>query len=45
MPALLPGERITSAVLDYPRSGLAAGMYVPDPADPMLDTVRVVAAD
>jgi arginine/lysine/ornithine decarboxylase len=42
IPAILPGERINGAVLEYLRSGLAAGMYVPDPADPALETVRVV---
>jgi arginine/lysine/ornithine decarboxylase len=42
-PAVLPGEVITKPVLDYLRSGLAAGMYIPDPADPDLNTVRVVA--
>jgi arginine/lysine/ornithine decarboxylase len=42
-PAVLPGEVITKPVLDYLRSGLAAGMYIPDPADPGLNTVRVVA--
>ncbi len=42
-PAVLPGEVITSAVLDYLRSGLAAGMALPDPADADLRSVRVVA--
>ena len=41
IPALLPGERINAEILDYLRSGLAAGMVLPDPADPTLDTVRV----
>ncbi|WP_326835144.1 hypothetical protein VSH64_09500 [Amycolatopsis rhabdoformis] len=43
VPAVLPGERITRDVLDYLLSGLAAGMFVPDAADPRLRTVRVVA--
>jgi arginine/lysine/ornithine decarboxylase len=43
VPALLPGEVITPSVIDYLRSGLAAGMYIPDAADKNLDTVRVVA--
>jgi arginine decarboxylase len=30
-------------VLDYLRSGLEAGMVLPDPADPKLETVRVAA--
>jgi len=37
------GERITAEVLDYPRTGLAAGMVLPDPADKTLETVRVTA--
>ncbi len=42
IPAVLPGERLTGPVLRYLRTGLAAGMYLPDPSDPGLDTVRVV---
>ncbi|KAB2350919.1 aminotransferase class I/II-fold pyridoxal phosphate-dependent enzyme [Actinomadura rudentiformis] len=40
IPAVLPGERITEPVLDYLRSGVAAGMVVPDAADPELGGVR-----
>jgi arginine decarboxylase len=43
VPAIVPGERITAELLDYLRSGLAAGMVLPDPADPSLETVRVSA--
>jgi arginine/lysine/ornithine decarboxylase len=43
IPAIVPGERINSAVIDYLRSGLEAGMALPDPADPKLRTFRVVA--
>jgi len=43
IPAVVPGERINDAVIDYLRSGLSAGMQLPDPADPSLETVRVVA--
>jgi arginine/lysine/ornithine decarboxylase len=43
IPVLLPGERIGQGVLDYVRTGLAAGMVLPDPADPELNTIRVVA--
>lgn len=43
IPAVVPGERINREVLDFLRSGLEAGMVLPDPADPKLDTVRVVA--
>jgi arginine/lysine/ornithine decarboxylase len=42
-PAVLPGEKITREVLDYVRSGHAAGMQIPDPVDPDLKSVRVVA--
>ncbi|MBB4907566.1 Orn/Lys/Arg family decarboxylase [Actinophytocola algeriensis] len=41
-PAALPGEVLTREVLDYVRSGLAAGMQIPDPVDPELKSVRVV---
>jgi arginine/lysine/ornithine decarboxylase len=40
---LLPGERIGQDALDYLVSGVKAGMVLPDPADPELGTVRVVA--
>lgn len=43
IPALVPGERISREILDYLCTGLAAGMVLPDPADPSLDTVRVTA--
>jgi lysine decarboxylase len=43
IPAVVPGERLNRAVLDYLRSGLAAGMNLPDAADPALDTIKVVA--
>ncbi|MEV7041467.1 ornithine decarboxylase [Amycolatopsis sp. NPDC051061] len=42
-PGVLPGEVITKPMLDYLRSGLEAGMELPDPADSALDSVRVVA--
>jgi arginine decarboxylase len=43
IPVLLPGERVEQPVIDYLRSGLAAGMVIPDAADPSLDTLRVCA--
>jgi arginine/lysine/ornithine decarboxylase len=43
IPAIVPGERITAAVVDYLRSGVTAGMVLPDPVDPNLGTIRVVA--
>lgn len=44
IPAILPGERLTEPVLRYLRTGLEAGMNLPDPSDPNLETIRVVAA-
>jgi arginine/lysine/ornithine decarboxylase len=41
IPAVVPGERINQAIIDYLLSGLRAGMVLPDPADPTLQTVRV----
>lgn len=41
IPAALPGERLNTAVLDYLRSGVKAGMVIPDAADPKLESVRV----
>jgi arginine/lysine/ornithine decarboxylase len=43
IPVIIPGERMTGELLDYLRSGLAAGMQLPDPADPSLGTIRVVS--
>ena len=43
IPTLVPGERITQPVVDYLRSGLAAGMVIPDATDASLDTFVVVA--
>lgn len=45
IPMIIPGERITAGLLDYLRTGLGAGMLLPDPADPHLHTIRVVARD
>jgi arginine/lysine/ornithine decarboxylase len=43
VPVLAPGERITEEALDYLRTGVAAGMLIPDAADGSMETVRVVA--
>jgi arginine/lysine/ornithine decarboxylase len=43
IPALVPGERITEPIIEYLRSGLAAGMVVPDAADKSLDKIKVTA--
>ncbi|WP_046317676.1 ornithine decarboxylase [Mycobacterium sp. UM_Kg1] len=43
VPAVVPGERLTPAVIDYLRSGLTAGMVLPDATDSTLEHIRVVA--
>jgi arginine decarboxylase len=43
IPAALPGERLTAPVLRYLRSGIDAGMNIPDAADSELRTIRVLA--
>ncbi|MEB4209502.1 ornithine decarboxylase [Mycobacterium sp. 94-17] len=43
IPAVVPGERLNDAVLDYLCSGVNAGMNLPDAADPSLQTIRVLA--
>src|SRR3954447_14261628 len=43
IPVLIPGERINQGIVDYLRSGLAAGMSLPDPADQSLEEIKVVA--
>lgn len=42
IPTALPGERLTEPVLRYLRTGVAAGMNLPDAKDSELNTVRVV---
>ncbi|WP_433221756.1 aminotransferase class I/II-fold pyridoxal phosphate-dependent enzyme [Dactylosporangium sp. CS-047395] len=44
IPALIPGEHISAEIVDYLRTGLAAGMVIPDAADTSLATIRTVAA-
>jgi arginine decarboxylase len=43
IPVIIPGERITAPLIKYLTSGLAVGMQLPDPADPSLHAIRVVA--
>jgi arginine decarboxylase len=43
IPAVIPGELLNDAVIDYLRSGVSGGMSLPDAADPQLDTIRVMA--
>ncbi|MEV0684980.1 ornithine decarboxylase [Nocardia sp. NPDC050378] len=42
IPAIVPGERIGDTVVEYLRSGVEAGMNVPDASDPQLHNIRVV---
>jgi arginine decarboxylase len=42
VPAIAPGERINDAVVEYLRSGVDAGVLIPDAVDPSLKTFRVV---
>ncbi|MFC5146782.1 aminotransferase class I/II-fold pyridoxal phosphate-dependent enzyme [Streptomyces aureoversilis] len=42
IPAALPGERLGTEVLRYLRSGVEAGMVIPDAADPGVENVKVV---
>ena len=42
IPAVVPGERLDRAVVDYLHSGVGAGMNVPDATDSTLDEFRVV---
>lgn len=43
IPAVVPGEELSAGVIEYLRTGLEAGMTLPDPFDPSLKTIRVVA--
>lgn len=43
VPEPAPGERISQGAVDHLTTGVAAGMLVPDAADPSLRTLRVVA--
>ena len=42
IPFLLPGERKSQRALDYLRSGVTAGMQIPDAAGPAMSTIRVI---
>ncbi|WP_457202201.1 aminotransferase class I/II-fold pyridoxal phosphate-dependent enzyme [Nocardioides sp. HB32] len=42
VPVLAPGERISQEAVDYLRSGVAAGMLIPEAADPEVTSLRVV---
>ncbi|MGC4935157.1 aminotransferase class I/II-fold pyridoxal phosphate-dependent enzyme [Gordonia sp. DT30] len=42
IPVVVPGEVLDDEVLEYLRTGKAAGMNLPDAADSELDTIKVV---
>lgn len=43
IPAVVPGELLNDAVIEYLRTGHAAGMNIPDVADAALESFRVVS--
>ena len=43
IPVFTPGEIITAVKVDYLRAVLAEGLHIRGPADPTLETLRVVA--
>ncbi|WP_275002341.1 aminotransferase class I/II-fold pyridoxal phosphate-dependent enzyme [Promicromonospora iranensis] len=43
VPVLAPGELVNTEVVEYLRTGVAAGMLIPDAADPEMTSLRVVA--
>ncbi|MER7760972.1 ornithine decarboxylase [Streptomyces sp. NPDC097619] len=45
IPAALPGERLNEDVLRYLRTGVEAGMVVPDAADTTVESVRVLRTE
>jgi arginine/lysine/ornithine decarboxylase len=45
IPAALPGERLAEPVIDYLRTGVQAGMVIPDATDPHLGSIRVMIED
>ncbi|MEU9090472.1 hypothetical protein [Streptomyces sp. NPDC048428] len=45
IPAALPGELLDQAVVDYLRTGVDAGMFLPDAADSTANTIRVSVHD
>ena len=45
IPVVLPGQRLNKVVLRYLRTGVEAGMVIPDAADSQVTSFRVVAQD
>lgn len=44
-PAVLPGELLNQAAVDFLRTGAEAGMFSPDAADSTVRTIRVAVHD
>jgi arginine/lysine/ornithine decarboxylase len=42
IPVLAPGDIIDAVKAEYLREGAARGMYLSGPADPQLETIKVV---
>jgi arginine decarboxylase len=42
VPVVVPGQRITTGIVDFLRAGMEAGMYVEGASDPSLGVIRVV---
>lgn len=45
IPAAVPGEQLDQDVVEYLRTGVAAGMLIPDATDGTLATIRVSVHD
>jgi arginine/lysine/ornithine decarboxylase len=45
IPAILPGERVTEAIVAYLRESVAAGLRLHGASDPAFETMHVVAED
>src|SRR3954447_2135729 len=43
VPVLIPGQRVTQAIVDFLKVGVEEGMLIEGAADPSLDELRVVA--
>jgi lysine decarboxylase len=44
VPVLVPGQRITQAIVDFLRAGVEEGMLIEGASDPKLDELRIVDA-
>jgi arginine decarboxylase len=41
VPVVVPGQRITGAIVDFPSTNMSDGRYVEGASDPSLDQIRV----